>query len=369
MPGTPRFVVHAHVTADLRHAPYLLDGLAGLADRGLVRLHLEARPPLWRDRVVAEDGGVRRVGRPYPWSIDLDVHDHEQGIRQRVAVDLQDWREMFSHRSLRTSQVVFKRMLVGPEAAAVEHAYGVQVLPAGITHAGDADRWAREGAVRRARVFGKVESAVNAPGRLADLRRRGHAEPGKSGARALPDLPEDYVFFQVAFHRWAGHDEAERLNRERAGVIRALRAALGERFVGGMTFSGPVPAGFEGCESTLPTDQPTYLDLVRRAAVVVATNGFGGSPPWKLAEYLQLGACVVAERPVAQLPEPLRDGEHALLFSTADEAVAGCARLLDDPGPRAGLGASARAYYEAQVAPDAAAWRFLMAGQAVPCPP
>ena len=132
MPG-PRFEVDVRIGRDLRHAPWLLDGLAGLEAAGEARVRLRPRPPRWRDRVVVEDGGARRVGRPYPWSVDLDVRDHEVGARRRVSVDLQDWRAMWSHASLQASDVIVKRMCTRPEAEVVEAAYGVRVEPAGIT--------------------------------------------------------------------------------------------------------------------------------------------------------------------------------------------------------------------------------------------
>lgn len=371
MGAAPRFDVDVHVTADVRHAPYLLDGLRALEERDELRLRLAPRPPHWRDRVVVEGDRARRVGRPYPWSVDLGVRDHEAGTRRRLSIDLQDWREMYSHTSLRTSDVIVKRMGNRPEAEVVERAYGVRVVPAGITRAGRVADWAGRPSVRTARAFGRLESLVNAPGRLRGVvGRRPVSPPNRSGAApTLPDLPEAFAFFQVAYHDWDDSDEADRLNRGRADLIRALRGALGERFVGGMTFRGRPRERYEDCVSELPTDQATYLELVRRAAVAVSSNGFGGSPPWKLAEYLEAGACIVTEAPDTVLPRPLEHGRDAWLFTTTAEAADGCARLLDDAAGRADLGLAAAAYYEDQVAPPAAARRFLVAGQAtVPCP-
>jgi glycosyltransferase involved in cell wall biosynthesis len=357
-----RYEVDVRIGRDLRHAPWLLDGLAALEAAGEIRLRLHPRAPRWRDRVVVEDGAVRRVGRPYPWSVDLDVRDREADERRRVSVDLQDWREMWSHASLQASDVIVKRMCTRPEADVVERAYGVRVVPAGITGHGRADRWARRWPLRVAALAGRVETVVNEPRRL---RRSADVVAAAAASEPLPPPvapDEPYVFFQVAHHAWG-----EDLNRGRAAVIRALQERLGARFVGGMTFTGaPVP-GYEDCASGFVPDHEAYLDLVRGAAVVVSTNGFGGSPPWKLAEYLEAGACIVSEPQDVELPVPLEDGRHLCVAATPDEVATAAARLLEDPQLRAHLSAGAAAYHAAVVAPEALARRVLT-GEEASCP-
>ena len=357
-----RFEVDVRIGRDLRHAPWLLDGLAALEAAGEVRLRLHPKAPHWRDRVVVDGDAVRRVGRPYPWSVDLDVRDLEAGERRRISVDLQDWREMWSHASLQASDVIVKRMCTRPEADVVERAYGVRVVPAGITGQGRADRWAGRWPLRVAGLAGRIETVLNEPRRL-----RRSDDAVTTGAEVEPLPPpvapdEPYVVFQVAHHAWG-----EDLNRQRAAVIRSLRAGLGNRFVGGMTFGGaPVP-GYEDCASGFLPDHDAYLDLVRGAAVVVSTNGFGGSPPWKLAEYLEAGACIVSEPQEVSLPVALEHDRHLWLASTPDDVVDACRRLLDDPAHRARLAEGAAAYHAAVVDPTAMARRVLT-GTEASCP-
>jgi hypothetical protein len=357
-----RYEVDVRIGRDLRHAPWLLDGLAALEAAGELRLRLHARPPRWRDRVVVEGDGHRRVGRPYPWSLDLDVRDREAGERHRVSVDLQDWREMWSHASLRDSDVVVKRMCTRPEADVVERDFGVRVVPAGVTGHGDAARWAGRWPVRVAGMAGRLETVLNEPTRLRRPAEEAPVPPGR--ALPPPQAPgEPYVFFQVAHHAWG-----EDLNVGRATVIRALRQRLGDRFVGGMTFGGAPAAGYEDCASGFVPDHDAYLDLVRGAAIVVSTNGFGGSPPWKLAEYLEAGACIVTEPQEVELPVALEHDRQVWVASTPDEVADGCARLLDDADHRARLAAGAAAYHAAVVTPEALARRVLAAGAEAPCP-
>jgi hypothetical protein len=211
---------------------------------------------------------------------------------------------------------------------------------------------------------------LGAPGSaLGRLRRRRSTPSAPPPPPPVPELPDRFVFFQVAYHDWPGSPLAAALNQARAELIRVLRAALGPRFVGGMTFAGPPVEHLADCASGLPADRAAYLDLVDRATVVVATNGFGGSPPWKLAEYLERGACIVTEAPEATLPRPLEDGRHARLFATADDAAAACDALLGSAADRSVLAQGAADYYADQVRPEAAARRFLTAGSGLSsCP-
>jgi glycosyltransferase involved in cell wall biosynthesis len=210
-------------------------------------------------------------------------------------------------------------------------------------------------------VAGRLETVVNEPRRL----RRAPSTPAPASDEPLPPPvapAHRFVFFQVAHHAWG-----EGLNQQRAAVIRALRAGLGDRFVGGMTFTGdPVP-GYEDCASGFLPDHRAYLALVRDAAVVVSTNGFGGSPPWKLAEYLEAGACIVSEPQEVALPAAQEHDRHLWLASTPDEVVDACRRLLDDPAHRARLADGAAAYHAAVVEPTALARRVL-AGTETSCP-
>jgi hypothetical protein len=370
MSGPTRFDVEVQATRDLRHAPYLLDGLAALEADGVLRMRIRPRPPRRNDRVVVGPDGPQRVARPYPWSTDLVVTDHDLGERRTVSVDLQDWRDMYSATSLACSDVVLKRMYTRPEVDVIEATHDVEVLPAGITAAGDSGRWSSRWPFRLAGLAGNVESVLDAPGdvlgRWRARRRYETAEASPIPAPTVPAVPDDYVLFQVAHHAWLGRPDSDALNQSRIDLIRALRAELGERFVGGMTFPRGVPEGWEDCRSEMPSTRDVYLGLVDRAAVVVSSNGFGGSPPWKLAEYLASGSCIVAEPPEVVLPATLEHGVHAWLAATPEEIASACRHLLDHPAERDALRRGASAYHADQVAPVALARRALTAGSEAP---
>lgn len=361
--------LRVHLTGDPRHTPHVLAGLEALEAAGDATITWRARPPRWRDRVLVRDGRATRVGRPYPWMVLIDVLESPSGARGRMAIDLQDWREMHSREALETCAVVFKRMYVADDAAAAERLFPARILPAGLSHAVPMPAIASRSVFRRGKAFQRLESVLNAPRLL--LRRRGphHTPSPGSPAHAAPKaptLPDDgFAFFQVKYHPWGDGSEAAELNEVRARLIRALRAELGPRFQGGMYFDGEPPAAFADCLTPLPTDRESYLALNERATVVVSTEGFGASPPWKLCEYLQQGRSIVAERMPVVLPDPLEDDVHLRFFDHPEACASLCASLLDAPETRARLEREAAAYYRAHVDPEATIRRHLRQAEGV----
>ena len=50
-----------------------------------------------------------------------------------------------------------------------------------------------------------------------------------------------------------------------------------------------------------------------------------------MAEYMAASRCIVSERPLYESATPLVAGQHYLPFSTPEECVAACQRLIDEP--------------------------------------
>ena len=93
----------------------------------------------------------------------------------------------------------------------------------------------------------------------------------------------DYIFFQVQYHDW-GNDIAESINRFRASIIRKMKKKFNHQFFGGMWFKNKVNPDYEDCMTNVDTDFSNYKNFIKNASIVISTNGFGGSIPWKLIE-------------------------------------------------------------------------------------
>ena len=356
-----------YATSDNRHQPYLLNGLMALAADGEIELRVLPRAPRIRDRLVVVGEQFQRVSRPYPWSYRLNIWDPASGRSVRAAVDLQDWKHFLSHGDVTSCDVLFKRSYDPQIASRVSSKFGIAVIPAGMTHSAAVEDHRYGSVLALARLAGRVESLLTSPRRGATALCKmltKHSPPRSQGGQVAPVtvLSEnlmDFAFFQIKCHGDGTWPEAEELNRDRAALIREMRSSLGTRFQGGMYFDGPPRPEFADCVSNLPSTTTEYLKLVAGAAVVISTNGFGGSVPWKLCEYLSLGKCVVAEELAVGLPTPLVSGKDVFFFKSREECARQCLKLLADPATREKMEERARQYYLKHVAPAAAVRRYL----------
>ena len=139
------------------------------------------------------------------------------------------------------------------------------------------------------------------------------------------------------------------MNEERARLVRALRRQFGSRFVGGIVRTPFAEEHYRDCLTPFPSDQWSYSQLLRTSSIAVSTAGIHGSTSWKVAEYLAAGLCIVTTPFAYQLPTPLVAEEHFLPFSTEDECVAACDRLLSSRDVRRPIEAANLAYFESHV--------------------
>ena len=148
------------------------------------------------------------------------------------------------------------------------------------------------------------------------------------------------------------------LNKFRSKVIRALKEEFGDNFIGGIWSKGAIDAVYYDCRSDY-MDKDTYLSLMNNAAVVISTNGFGDSIPWKLAEYLKLGKCIVSQKLQHELPQPLVDGFHLKTFHDLDQCIEICRDLLKNRTKARELGDNARVYYNQYINPKIVINKFI----------
>lgn len=128
-----------------------------------------------------------------------------------------------------------------------------------------------------------------------------------------------------------GADLINQLNERRVDIVRALKAGLGDRFVGGIIPQGSVAKQYP---REIMTNEAygglDYLDLLSRNTVVVYTKGRAHSNGWRLPEYLSMSRCIVSEQLHYELPVPLQEGKNVLYFDTPESCVHACQRLLAD---------------------------------------
>lgn len=149
-------------------------------------------------------------------------------------------------------------------------------------------------------------------------------------------------------------DSADRraINATRIAVVRALREAFGDAFVGGVSDTPAARDYCPDCIADVATDRRTYTRMLRTADVCVTTAGRLGSNGWKLPEYVAASRCIVTEPLRYATPRPLEHGVHLREFTTPQECVAHCRELLDDAKAAAAMRQANALYYADHLRPD-----------------
>ena len=319
----PRWSVTLHPDPIGIHTWSIWAGLTELARRGEIELAC-------RDCRVPADAGV--------W---LVVRDIASGERRTVLVDVGDPAGQNAPMRAALADSVWKRSYQGGTGRPLG-------LVAGM-------RSGHESLARYA-----VRSVATAAGRrsVSDVRR---AVSGVADARRTLRLDRygqvgertDTVLYQVtAWDPAASTASAEReaINESRAAVIRALREAFGDRFVGGFVDTSFAREHHPDLVSKEASVRGHYVSLMQSCGVAVSTVGLHGSNPWKMAEYLATGCAIVSEPLRGALPEPVDAAVR--WFESPDECVRRCEELLADPAARAGAQLAARRHWHEYTRPD-----------------
>ena len=337
---TPRVTVFVGPDHDLYHTSLFLSGLCTLADRGVIDLRY--RIPRGDERWL--------VGDPIVVCLDLEA-DGER----RIAIDLRDG-EGFSRPILDRVDRYLKRAFFRPELDRLEPALGARIEPFGLNFG------CRNTAstLRLLRTLGLTLVGRGRPG--LDRLRRFLWTPGPRVFEQGPDVAvEPKVAFQTRLWTKAEvpPDEVEPLNSGRVAMVRALKAAFGDRFVGGLMPTALALAEYPDDVTPHSSKYAAYLALKKRCLVSVYTRGVEHSLAFKLGETLAASQCLVSVPLRYELPAPLVAERHYLPFDTPEECVDACRRLLSAPALARDMRHANHAYYLSDVEPAVHAAKVL----------
>ena len=347
-----------YVTSDLRHAPFLYQGINQLKLSGYIdSLILKPHKYHNRDRLVIKNNKLIRINRPYPYSIIIDILTEKKSIK--IGFDLQDWDYMFSYYSLKNCKIIFKRAYSKSIIEKINKEFNnIRILPFGFTYN---TKFNDYNIIRMSKISkiinrfcysffapkylfnylnSKVKYLINDKWSLINNSRFQDIK--------VPDY--DYIFFQVEYHNYHEHVEADRINNYRLKLIKALKKKFGKKFIGGMWSSKVNNRIDVNCKSSFLNSE-LYLLLVKNAKLVISTNGFGNSLPWKMAEYLKLGKCIISQNIAHSLPHPLIDGYHIKIFDNIEQCINISNDLLNDKEKTFLIGNNAKSYYNEHINP------------------
>jgi hypothetical protein len=156
-------------------------------------------------------------------------------------------------------------------------------------------------------------------------------------------------------------DERRMINRSRADCIQACREAFGNIFLGGFSRSQHALREFSDyvVPPSVPTNRASFLRLVKRATVCVATTGLHDSIGWKMTEYVAASRPIVSEPLRYRVPGDFSPGKNYAEFRDPRSLVAALGELLDDKERRTAMATSNAEYYRQWVRPEAMVWNTI----------
>ncbi len=327
-------------------ASSVVAGLGALARAGELRLLLS---PL-------------RSATIEPHVFRFEVEDAATGETRRIALEVFDRADRFDRKTLQEVDVYFKQTLDRDFLEALPEGLRSRVRPAGLTFATRVS--GTRSLVARSVLVSCAAWALShgMRGTARTTLRRIREGVDIAGTLPIEDWersPQDEVLHEVVYQTrlWPpepGQDVDRRaVNQGRVDMVRALRAAFG-----GAERIGVIHSDFAAAEApdallSRKVERREYARQLRTSLISVNTHGLDGSPGFKIGESLAAGAAMVSQAFRFELPEPLRPDVHYLPFTTPDECVSQCRRLIDDRELAERMRSENLRYYHRFVRPEA----------------
>lgn len=354
----PKYDLKIYLTEDERHTPFIVKGLLSLERMGFIILQFKSMPMLFKNRVELVDGKFIRGKKGYPWCPELLIKKLDDNTELRIGIDLQDWENYFSYHSLNSCNYIYKRAMTLETNKALDAKIPNLFKPFGpnCNEKVDDIRYKLQIKLNSYKqIFPRVISNPlilknkvsffdfnykKFKNRNIIVNKYPKIEPPK----------ENYIFFQVEYHNWEGKT-ANKINNFRAKIIRKLKYNFGKQFYGGMWFKGQINEKYEDCISNVHTDYEVYKSFINNASIIISTNGFGDSIPWKLVECLKSGSFIISEKNRHLFPYPFKNDE-VIFFEDTEKCIQLCKKYLDDNELRRKKTNKAKEYYQKYLEPS-----------------
>ncbi len=329
----------------------VVTGLVELARRGRIRL----RPSV----ALTRDENRRPAGHVMVW---LEAKKLADGCVKKVAMDLHDLSFQFYNEALEECDVYFKKSYYPPDIELHASAQGDKVRPFGFNFWCATD-WSKAVVMRwLMRLYTRL--ALRSPSdALTRFRRElGYYRVFMDGP-TLRDFEQDpnkpllrKVIFQTRVWRpeEVGSDSCEAVNTLRVETIRALKRHFGNAFVGGLVPTALARAEYADVLADKPSRRQKFVRWSKRMLVGIYVRGLNYSYGFRFAEHLAASQCVVAHPDGFRNPppEPAQEGVHYLAFTTPEECVVQCQKLLEDEALARRMREANWDYYQREIAPS-----------------
>ena len=321
------------MTNDNRHSPFIIKGLLELESKGIIMLFFKSMPVLLNNRYCLKKNKLIRENKPYPWCPELEIIDLLNGNKIRIGIDLQDWTNQFSYHSIIKCDVIYKRALTRETLKVLKHKLNPTIRPFGPNYSKVINDSRYIKIKKRNHLKNILAKSISSPG-IAFRKIKNNIFIPKNSSKLSGNIDHelidithnDYIFFQVEYYDW-NNNLSDSINIFRLEVIKLLKNHFGKKFIGGFYFNGVLPHSFESYRTNIPTVFEVYKKYVINAKIVISTNGFGESIPWKLVEYFKWGCAIVGEKNKHLFRVPLHEGIMQT-FTKPEEVINKCEFLL-----------------------------------------
>ena len=328
--------VTAYIESQLAHTSQLFSGLAMLQDAGMIRVTFKA-------------GHELRADEPL---VRLQVNN------KVLVFDLSDNPTLYSDTWLQRSDLYFKRMLTEAlqQTNSRLHPYGLNypvfhehdrmVYRAYLTK--NRKRW-MYALLRSNRFLSKVLN-IN----LSYANNLVHQFEDTPHAEADPRI----IFYTRLWNPDSAKQEWKKkerfvINQMRVDLVLRLRKEFGDRFIGGIQRDNlSVRVAPDALvKSDDEVFKGNYLKKLRQASIGIATPGLEGSVGFKLAEYVAMSKAIVTTPVNCIIPGNFTN-QHYLTYTTPEQCIEQCGKLVDDLELRESLMVNNNNYYKNYLRPD-----------------
>ena len=359
----PNYTVIIHTPQELNHSSYVQTGLFELEKLGLINVKVRLVISKNSGRItVAEDGTVTRPKKSHPKTSFYRLIDHTTQKEISFATDLYDHANEFSEVALSTCDFLFKRSYESKYVQAFPSQFQDKIHRLGMTFGTHSDNKRAESTFRWGLFLSNLYGAVKWDRRLfsrliksynAQSRHWKFINTTRSISRfeayALPT--GNTILFQTRCFLHENDDDVREIHKQRYRLIKLLRAQFPDNFMGGFVSSKMANEKYKDALTDVPSSPDLYLEVMKKAKIVIYTRGLANSPAWKMAEYLSQGKVIIAEPLTTELPVPLTEGKEVLFFRNETELIDAIKRVLTDKDLAECLSKNARAYFEQHVHP------------------
>jgi hypothetical protein len=356
------YTVIIYTPQDLNHASYIQTGLFELEHRSLINCKIKVSIGEKRGRIDTSSGNAIISTHPQQKTSYYKLIDHETSREYLFATDLYDISYYFSEYALKNCDFIFKRNYISKDIKSLKPEYQAKIYPMGLTLGLQSVHRKFWSILSIAHFLSNLKLQLKFDRNLIKRIRkviqssaihRKYVNNGRllTKLEETPSKSELKVFYQVRCFPQMDIAFVKEINNQRGSLIRLFKKELGKKYSGGLVPDSIAKTYYPDYITSLPTDPNSYLDEMKKSAICIYTKGLQDSPARKLAEYLALGKCIVAERYATEFPVPLENGKNIIFFDTPEECVKICKQLLKNPEQVESLSLNARAYFETHIHP------------------